>query len=49
MIQNKKIQLIDLGNKDYKETWDYQEQLFKSIVDIKIENRKENSQLPTPC
>ena len=47
MIQNKKIQLIDLGNKDYKETWDYQEQLFKSIVDIKIENRKENSQLPT--
>ena len=28
---NKKIQLQDLGNKDYKETWDYQEELFKSI------------------
>lgn len=44
---NKEIQLQDLGNKDYKETWDYQEQLFKEIVDIKIQNRKCNSQLPT--
>jgi lipoyl(octanoyl) transferase len=42
---NKKIQLQDLGNKDYKETWDYQEEFFKEIVDIKIQNRKENSQL----
>ncbi len=54
MIQNKKIQLQDLGNKDYKETWDYQEHLFKQIVDIKIENRKTNSsntklvEVPTP-
>ena len=45
---NKKVQLQDLGNKDYKETWDYQESLFKEIVDIKIQNRKDNSQLPTP-
>ena len=45
---NKEIQLQDLGNKDYKETWDYQEELFKEIVDIKIQNRKFNSQLPTP-
>ena len=45
---NKKIQLHDLGNKDYKDTWDYQEELFKQIVDIKIQNRKFNSQLPTP-
>ena len=45
---NKKIQLQDLGNKDYKETWDYQEQLFKQIVDIKIQNRKFNSQ-PMPA
>ena len=45
---NKKVQLQDLGNKNYKETWDYQESLFKEIVDIKIQNRKDNSQLPTP-
>ena len=37
---NKNIQLYDLGNKDYKATWDYQEELFKSIVDIKIKNRR---------
>lgn len=45
---NKQIQLNDLGNRDYKDTWDYQEELFKQIVDIKIQNRKFNSHLPTP-
>jgi lipoyl(octanoyl) transferase len=45
---NKKFQLIDLGNKDYKETWDYQEELFKGIIDIKIQNRTSNPQLQTP-
>jgi lipoyl(octanoyl) transferase len=34
---NKTIQLQDLGNKDYKETWEYQEELFKGIVDLKSE------------
>jgi lipoyl(octanoyl) transferase len=38
---NKTIQLQDLGNKDYKETWEYQEELFKGIVDLKIRNRRE--------
>ena len=45
---NKKVQLQDLGNKDYKDTWDYQEELFKEIVDIKVQNRQSNFQLPTP-
>jgi lipoyl(octanoyl) transferase len=45
---NKEIQLHDLGNKDYKETWDYQEHLFKQIVDIKIQNRREDTFLETP-
>lgn len=36
---NKEIQLQDLGNRDYKETWDYQEELFKHIVDLKIQKR----------
>lgn len=44
---NKQIKLQDLGLKDYKETWDYQEQLFKGIVDTKIKNRRENAQIPT--
>ena len=45
---NKTIQLQDLGHKDYKETWDYQEQLFKEILDIKIKNRREDTGLETP-
>ncbi|WP_370480036.1 lipoyl(octanoyl) transferase LipB [Tamlana flava] len=39
---NKTVLLQDLGFKDYKETWDYQEELFKGIVDAKIKNRREN-------
>jgi lipoyl(octanoyl) transferase len=45
---NKKIQLQDLGTKDYKATWDYQEELFKGIVDVKIQNRKEDTTIETP-
>ena len=45
---NKKIQLLDLGQKDYKETWEYQEELFKDIVDLKIRNRREELDLETP-
>jgi lipoyl(octanoyl) transferase len=42
---NKLIQ--DLGNKDYQETWNYQEELFKGIVDLKIKNREETN-IDTP-
>ncbi|WP_298115763.1 lipoyl(octanoyl) transferase LipB [Flavobacterium sp.] len=45
---NKKIQLQDLGKKDYKQTWDCQEELFKNIVDVKIQNRKDETNLSTP-
>ncbi|WP_394974929.1 lipoyl(octanoyl) transferase LipB [uncultured Croceitalea sp.] len=45
---NKKVLLKDLGNRDYKETWDYQEELFKTIIDLKIKNRREDTQLETP-
>lgn len=44
---NKTIKIQDLGLKDYKETWDYQEQLFKSILDTKIKNRREDAGLET--
>ena len=44
----KQIQLLDLGNKDYKETWEYQEELFKKIVDLKILNRNSTASIPTP-
>lgn len=44
---NKVIQVEDLGTKDFKATWDYQEQLFKAILDTKIKNRREDAGLKT--
>ena len=34
-MKNKRVQLIDLGLKEYKETWDLQEQLFNSLMEYK--------------
>lgn len=45
---NKQIIVKDLGHKNYKETWDYQESLFEEIVELKRKNRAENTDLPTP-
>ena len=45
---NKQLSVQDLGLKDYKETWDYQEVLFKNTIDIKIKNRRESANLVTP-
>ena len=45
---NKHVAIQDLGLKDYKQTWDYQEKLFQDILDIKIKNRRENAGLSTP-
>lgn len=44
---NKNVQIQDLGTKDFKETWDYQEELFKGILDTKIKNRREAAGLET--
>lgn len=45
---NKTVFLEDLGLKDYKQTWDYQEALFKQTVDLKIKNRRQGENLSTP-
>lgn len=45
---NKTIDIRDLGHKDYKETWEYQEELFQSILATKIKNRREGAALETP-
>lgn len=36
---NKKTKYIDLGLMDYQQAWDYQTNLFQSIIDVKIQNR----------
>lgn len=45
---NKEIKVADLGQKDYKETWDFQESLFEEILNLKIRNRRESLHLSTP-
>lgn len=45
---NKQVLVQDLGLKDYKETWDLQETIFKDIIDLKIKNRREATNLGTP-
>lgn len=48
MKMNKKVKFIDLGVKDYKEAWSFQETLFQEILDLKIKNRREELTLETP-
>ncbi len=45
---NKDLKIKELGLKDYKETWDFQESLFQDILHIKSKNKKENLNLKTP-
>ena len=45
---NKNIAIQDLGKKAYAETWEMQELLFQEILQIKIQNRRENVEIPTP-
>ncbi|MGB3342668.1 MAG: lipoyl(octanoyl) transferase LipB [Aequorivita sp.] len=45
---NKAVEITDIGFKDYKETWDLQENLFQNIIEIKSKMRRENLQLVTP-
>ncbi|AWI24533.1 lipoyl(octanoyl) transferase LipB [Flavobacterium pallidum] len=47
-MKNKTVGLEDLGFKDYKQIWDYQETLFNGIVDLKIRNRREGLDEETP-
>ncbi|MDB5263247.1 MAG: lipoyl(octanoyl) transferase [Adhaeribacter sp.] len=47
---NKEVTFIQLNQIDYQEAWNYQEELFSSIIDIKIANRKliPAEEKPTP-
>ncbi|HLO45657.1 MAG TPA: lipoyl(octanoyl) transferase LipB [Leadbetterella sp.] len=47
-MKNKKVEYIDLGLVDYKKAWDFQEEYFKKIVDIKINNRNNQTEETTP-
>lgn len=38
-LLNKKTKFVDLGQIDYQQAWDYQTNLFQSILDVKSQNR----------
>ncbi len=42
------LQINDLGFRDYKEVWEYQETLFQEILQIKSSNSKQNLKVETP-
>lgn len=44
---NKAIKVLELGQRDYKDTWDFQEELFQKVLNIKVQNRRESTDLPT--
>lgn len=47
---NKTVLFQDLGTKDYKECWDYQEELFNKTIQLKVANRDlpQEKQIVTP-
>lgn len=45
---NKKITLIDWGLRDYKESWEAQEELFEATIAQKMTNRNLSPAVPTP-
>lgn len=47
-MKNKSLNIQDLGLKDYKRVWDYQEELFAAIVAVKTSNRNNENPQPTP-
>ena len=44
---NKKVNFQDLGKMDYKECWDFQEELFAEILAVKSSNKKEDKTTET--
>ncbi len=42
------IQVQDIGRSNYREAWDYQDELFKKIVDVKLANRNREVEAPRP-
>ena len=44
---NKEVSFKDLGLIDYKQCWDFQEELFAEILAVKSSNRKQNKTIST--
>jgi len=46
-MKNKKIILRDIGKSSFSDAWEYQEDIFKKIIDHKIKNRSNENKMET--
>ena len=47
IMKNKKILVRDIGKKSFSEAWEYQEKIFKKIINQKVQNRSKNKKIET--
>ncbi len=47
-IRNNKVEVLHLGEVDFKEAWEYQTTLFERTVQLKIKNRREEPENQSP-
>lgn len=45
---NKKVIFQNLGLTDYKKAWDYQDQIFKNTISLKLKKTREDATIETP-
>ena len=46
-MKNKKILVRDIGKQSFSEAWEYQEKIFKKIINQKVQNRSKNKKIET--
>ena len=46
-MKNKKILVRDIGKLSFSDAWQYQEKIFKNIIDQKVQNRSLNEKIET--
>ena len=46
-MKNKKILVNDIGKLSFSDAWQYQEKIFKNIIDQKVQNRSLNEKIET--
>jgi len=46
-MKNKKILVRDIGKQTFSEAWEYQEKIFKKIINQKVQNRSKDKKIET--
>ncbi len=45
---NKTVHFLNMGLKDYKESWEYQEHIFQNTIALKLKKTREDASIKTP-